>query len=222
MELLEIQFEGWTATPRLPFVLSGNALCMSAPSYSSLLGILGCCIGRLVESDEVRIGFHYSFDDTANDIETRQRLTFDGKRIREHNKGSDAHTREFHINPKLTMWINRLDWESYFNEPIGTPSLGRSQDLLQIKWVKRIEVKPIQRGVLKGCMLPFNGNLQIAGRLVQIAEAFNENDAVGKGRLMTNSRVFLTIPQENEKVLNFENLFETETKQHFYLHEWLS
>ena len=71
-------------------------------------------------------------------------------------------------------------------------------------------------------MLPFSGNLQVAGRLVQIAEAFNENDEVGKGRIMTNSRVFLTIPQENEKAISFENLFETETKQHFYLHEWLS
>jgi CRISPR-associated protein Cas5t len=222
MELLEIQFEGWTATPRLPFVLSGNALCMSVPSYSSLLGLLGCCLGRLVDSNEVRIGFYYSFDDTANDIETRQRLTYDGKRIREHDKGSDAHTREFHINPKLTMWINRVDWEMYFHEPVGTPALGRSQDLLEIKHVKRIDVKPIQKGLLRGCMLPFSSKLQTAGRLVQIAEAYNENDEVGKGRLMTNSRVFITVPQENEQEIKYENLFETDSKQHFYLHEWLS
>ncbi len=39
-KLLEIQFSGWTATPRLPFVLSGNAVCMHTPSYSLVLGII--------------------------------------------------------------------------------------------------------------------------------------------------------------------------------------
>jgi CRISPR-associated protein Cas5t len=220
MELLEIQFKGWTATPRLPFILSGNALCMATPSYSLILGLLGCCLGRLIEPEEVLIGFNYEFDDTANDIETRQRLTFDGKRIRQHDKGSDAHTREFHTSPKLTVWINRLDWESYFREPIGTPSLGRSQDLLEIKSVRRLQVKPIERAVLKGCMLPFHAGLQVGGRIVQIAEAFREDDEVGKGREITISKIFLTVPHDNENAVQMKHLFETEHGMTLYLHHW--
>ena len=72
---------GWTATPRMPFVLSGNSVCMSVPSYSLLLGLIGCCLGRNVDCTEVKIGFRYSFDSVAKDLETRQRLEFDGKKF---------------------------------------------------------------------------------------------------------------------------------------------
>lgn len=79
-KVLEIQFSGWTATPRLPFVLSGNALCMPVPPYSTILGILGCCLGRFISSTEVKVGFRYLYDTVALDIETRRRLQFDGKK----------------------------------------------------------------------------------------------------------------------------------------------
>lgn len=102
-KLLEIKFEGWTATPRMPFILSGNSLCLQTPTYSLVLGIIGCCLGRLVESSEVSVGFKYSFDSIGNDLETRQRLEFDGKKIKSHSKGTDAYLREFHIMPHLII-----------------------------------------------------------------------------------------------------------------------
>jgi len=57
-DFLEVKLKGWTATPRLPFILSGNAICMPTPSYSMLLGMIGCCLGRIVEAREVNIGFY--------------------------------------------------------------------------------------------------------------------------------------------------------------------
>src|SRR5476649_2941613 len=107
--VLEIQFLGWTATPRLPFVLSGNAICLPTPTYSLLLGIIGCCLGRVVDANEVQIGFYYAYDGSANDLETRQRLEFDVKKIKKHAKGTDAYLREFHVAPRLTIWLSRLD-----------------------------------------------------------------------------------------------------------------
>ena len=71
-KVLEIKFSGWTATPRLPFVLSGNALCMPVPSYSLILGIVGCCLGRIVSPKEVKIGYQYDYDTVAVDIEIVQ------------------------------------------------------------------------------------------------------------------------------------------------------
>ncbi len=228
--LLEVQFEGWTATPRMPFILSGNAICMPTPSYSLLMGLIGCCLGRPVEPEEVRIGFRYSFDDTAQDVETRHRLVHDGKKIKAHAKGTDAHTREFHVNPKLTVWLDRLDWEDFFRYPIGAPALGRSQDLLKInpKKVRIVEVEPVDSAKIHGCMLPFNGGLQSAGQLVQLAEAYRENAEIGTGRVSTVSRVFLAIPcmdereQKATQAIAFSNLYQTPEKIVFYLHDWQS
>lgn len=220
-KLLEIKFTGWTATPRLPFVLSGNALCMHTPSYSTILGIIGCCMGRLVSHNEVKLGFNYMYDTVAIDLETRQRLEYDGRKIRSHSKGTDAYSREFHTSPQLTIWLNRLDWKSHFDCPIGTPSLGRSQDILQVLDVKIIEATSIKKGKLSGCMLPFKDGLKAGGQLVQIAESYTENHIIGSGRIPTKSTIFLSIPHDNSMDIAFENLFHsTLSNQDFYLHEF--
>lgn len=218
--LLEIRFRGWTATPRMPFVLSGNAVCLPVPTYSLLLGLVGCCLGRPVEAEEVRLGFRYHFDTSAEDIETRQRLEFDGKKIKSHAKGSDAYPREFHVNPCLTVWLDRLDWEDYFKSPVGSPALGRSQDLLKIEFVRQVEVQPVSEAKIGGCMLPFSSKLRIAGQLVQLAEAYRENETIGSGRTAIQSRIFLAVPIDNDTPVAFEHLFQTADHQAFYLHHW--
>jgi CRISPR-associated protein Cas5t len=226
MKLLEISFEGWTATPRMPFILSGNSLCMPTPSYSILLGILGCCLGRLITHEEVNIGFFYEYQSSEIDVETRQRLEFDGKKIKSHSKGSDAYSREFHTMPKLKVWIDRLDWLENFLYPVGTPSLGRSQDILKIQKVKEVEVTPIQEAEVSGFMIPFNSSLQIPGQLIQMVESFIENDEIGSGRTATNSKMFISVHHKSKCKIKINNLFETvqipnnDLKTQFYLHKW--
>lgn len=221
-KLLEIKFSGWTATPRLPFILSGNAICMHTPSYSLVLGIVGCCLGRNVLANEVNIGFRYSFDTIAYDLETRQRLEYDGKRVRTHAKGTDAYTREFHTSPQLTIWINRLDWKDYFENPIGTPSLGRSQDILKIENVSIIDVESVGKGSLGGSLLPFNSQLKAGGQLVQLAESYLENEEIGSGRTPSSSKVFISIPHDNDAEVISENLYKTMSEEPivFYLHDF--
>lgn len=221
-KVLEIQFSGWTATPRMPFVLSGNAICMPVPSYSLLLGLIGCCLGRLVRPEEVKIGYNYSFDTVAKDLETRQRLEFDGKKVKPHSKGTDAYLREFHVSPKLTLWVDRLDWEDYFLNTVGTPSLGRSQDILKVEGVRIIDVESIGEANISGCMLPFNPSLSVGGQLVQLAEAYQENEEIGRGRTVTNTRVFISISPDNRQLVKIDNLYRTqeEKTKSFYLHQF--
>lgn len=221
-KLLEIKLSGWTATPRLPFILSGNAVCMHTPSYSMVLGIIGCCLGRNVLAEEVNFGFKYVYDTTAQDLETRQRLEYDGRRVKQHSKGTDAYAREFHTAPQLSIWINRLDWKDYFENPIGTPSLGRSQDILKIDNVAIIEVEKIDKGDLGGSLLPFTAGMQVGGQLVQLAESYIENEEVGKGRIATISKVFISIPHDNHAEVEFKNIYKTKTEKpvSFYLHDF--
>lgn len=221
-KLLEVQFTGWTSTPRMPFILSGNAICMHTPSYSMVLGIIGCCLGRIVLPEELKLGFKYHYNSIAQDLETRQRLEFNGKKVKRHSKGSDAYNREFHISPSLTVWIDRLDWVNYFKNPIGTPSLGRSQDLLKIENVRYVEVKSIEKGELSGSMIPFTEGLQAGGQLVQLAESFIENEEIGSGRSPESSRIFISIPHDNKSEIKCQGIFQTseEPFNTFYLHEF--
>lgn len=220
--VLEIQFFGWTSTPRMPFILSGNAICLPVPTYSLLLGLIGCCLGRIVEAHEVSIGFHYSFDYSGIDLETRQRLEFDGKKIKPHAKGSDAYAREFHVLPNLTLWLNRVDWIEYFKYPIGTPSLGRSQDILKIESVKELLIEPTNQAILSGCLLPFENARNVGGQLIQLAEAYQESDVVGKGRKPLRTNIFIAISSDNEQKVTCSNLYRTldQNSKYFYMHKF--
>lgn len=218
---LEITFSGWTATPRMPFILSGNAVCMATPSYSILLGMIGCCLGRLVCTKEVKVGFKYEYDSIAKDLETRQRLEYDGKKIKAHAKGSDAYNREFHVLPRLTLWIDRTDWETHFRNPVGTPSLGRSQDILKIESVRTVTVIKQEEAMISGCMLPFHPSMQIGGQLVQLAEAYQENDTIGSGRTPMRTGIFISIPHDNVSAkVKIPGLYQTQgdNPKSFYLH----
>jgi CRISPR-associated protein Cas5t len=222
-ELLQIEFEGWTATPRMPMILSGNAICLNNPTYSTILGIIGCCMGRLVEGNELAVGFKYSFDNTGTDLETRHRLEFDGKKIKKNAKGTDAYTREFHLMPKLTIWINRLDWIGFFLNPVGTPCLGQSQDLLRITKVDIVDVAKVNSGKIGGTLIPFNLNTKLAGQLIQVADYYIENDVVGMGRRPNNTKMYLSLNADNFQNIENDNLYKiygAEEERCIYLNEF--
>lgn len=225
-KILEVQFSGWTATPRMPFVITGGSeggsICMPTPSYSIIMGIIGCCLGRFVESKEVDVGFKYSYGTVAKDIETRKRYENKGKGIVINPKGTNPYKLEFHTFPQLTIWLNRLDWKEYFENPIGTPSLGRSQDILKIDNIRIVEVQPVKQAKISGCMLPFDSSIKAGGQLIQLAEAFNENVEVGSGRTHTKSKIFISIPADNDVEIAYNQLYQTidSPVNSFYLHKF--
>lgn len=219
--VLQIKCNGWTSSPKMPFILSGNSVCMHTPSYSLILGMLGCCMGRYIKADEVEIGFHYQYDAVSKDTETRHRLQNKQNQIKPHAKGTDAYVREFHSLPKLTIWLNRLDWKEQLQNPIGTPSLGASQDLLNIQEVKEVEVVEIEKAKVSGTMIPFEIGEKAGGQLVQLAESFEEIGDFGEGRKAVNSKIFISIPHDGLAELRTKNLFEVvDTQQQFYLHKF--
>ena len=195
---------------------------IQTPSYSILLGIMGCCLGRVATAKEVSLGFKYSFDSVAKDMERRNRLENKLGKIKNHSDGANPYLMEFHVSPKLTLWIDRLDWEDYFLNPVGTPSLGRSQDILKVEGVRVIDVESIGEASISGCMLPFHPSLQVGGQLVQLAEAYQEDEEIGGGRTATNTGVFIAISPDNYQVVKMDSLYRTreEKATSFYFHQF--
>ena len=152
-------------------------------------------------------------------METIHKFQYKNRKVKAKNV-TDAYSREFHIKPILTVWLNRTDWLDYFKYPIGTPSLGRSQDILKIELAEIITAQSVQQAKISGCMIPFFSGLRVGGQLVQIAEAYEENEQVGRGRTAINSKIFMSIPSNNQSLIDHSSLFETSTGKQFYLHTW--
>lgn len=108
---------------------------------------------------------------------------------------------------------------------MGTPSLGRSQDIMKIENISIIEATPVQETTIAGTMIPFDTSLEVGGQLVRLAEAFEEGEGVGQGRKATAVKMFLAIPPDNISKVNINPIFEVVGEQiadnqakGFYLH----
>lgn len=222
MELLKVVFKGWTATPRLPQVKSGKALSIPIPSYSTLLGLIGCCLGREVSPSEVRIGFEYRCDEQmAIDLETTHRLAWINGKIKPHPKGTAVTEREFHINPELIMFVDAIHWQDAFLNPVGIPCLGRSQDLLWITQIERITATPVKKGILGPTLIPFAETL-IPGRMLRLCESYKEGN-IGEGRQMRHSGLYTAVSPYSHPI-EFNNLYDVgphlDNNRVLYFHQW--
>lgn len=220
-----------TSTFRVPLVVSGKSLCAPVPSYSTILGFLGCCAGREVSPKELRIGFEYSWGNEPStnfaglDMETTHRFELKNNRLKPHPKGSSIRYYEFHISPVLELFVDNLEFLNYLRKPDGIPKLGRSQDIAWIEKVEIVKVCKKKSGVVGTTLMPFPqkdtaGN-EIGGRILRLPEFF-DNSALGLTRTPRNIRLFQIV--SSGSTIENPNLYQIKShadEDHvIYLHEW--
>lgn len=179
MEALHVQLEGFSASYSYPFLKSGTQLTLPIPPLSSILGNLSACSGRQVGPKETLIGVEFESRGTAIDLERTRRLQTDKKygRLSENPERGVA-KREFHVRPRLDLYLTELAFEKSFYEPAGTPCLGRSQDLAWINFIRRIELTPADKGQLGSTIVRFP-NRQVGGLILPPLADFYVNSRTG-------------------------------------------
>lgn len=68
--------------------------------------------------------------------------------------------RELLFHPRLTLYINRPDWEPAFQSPKYMVVLGRSQDLFTYTRVSTVELHKADKAYFEHTILPFSRNRQ--------------------------------------------------------------
>jgi CRISPR-associated protein Cas5t len=179
MEALHVQLEGLSASYSYPFLRSGTQLSLPIPPFSSILGNLSACSGRQVGPNETLIGVEFESNGRAIDLERTRRLQTDKKygRLSENPERGIA-KREFHVRPRLDLYLTELAFEKSFYEPAGTPCLGRSQDLAWINFIRRVELTPAEKGKLGPTLVRFP-NHQVGGLILPPLADFYINNRSG-------------------------------------------
>ncbi len=179
MEALHVRLEALSASYSYPFLRSGTQLTLPAPPFSSVLGNLSACSGRPVRADETLIGIEFEANGRAIDLERTYRLKTEKKygRLSENAERGIA-KREFHVRPRLDLYLTELKFEKAFLHPIATPCLGRSQDLAWISFVRPIDLIPVETGRLGSTLVRFP-NPQVGGIILPPLADFYVNDRVG-------------------------------------------
>ena len=70
-------------------------------------------------------------------------------------------------------------------------------------------------------MIPYEFGMTVPGQLVQLAEAYVDNNEIGSGRHPNLSKMFIVIHPDNKAKVKFKNLYRTieeNDSSDFYLH----
>ena len=156
MKALHVRFEGLTASYPYPFLRSGTALTLPVPPYSSVLGMLGACVGSDIVPQDLWLGYEFACGPfTSIDLERTERLQTDKQGQLRANPERGVAQRQFHIFPKLDVYVNDISIMPALLAPVTPPRFGCSQDLAWVKIVREIELVPIDQGGVRGTLVPY-------------------------------------------------------------------
>lgn len=219
MKLLHVRLEGWTATFRLPLIYSGTALTAPVPPYSTLLGLIGNLAAREIAPDETRIGYTFRSAGVSYDLETTRRLELDKSGRLKSQRVPGIATRQFHVRPKLDLYLDNLSLRGAFESPANAPCLGRSQDVAWVGRPEEIEAEPCDEGDVRGTLVPFP-QPGASGQILNLPDYFI-NDQRGYTRRTGRMTKFLAVRYENPARIKRAGLFKVagaEDSRTIYLH----
>ncbi len=221
-----IHLEGFTAFFKHPLTITGTQISLPEPPYSTILGLISACCGRVVSYQETRIGFEFRCQSTGIELERTDRLVVDNKgRLKTHADGQGILKRYVHFKPQLDLYLTNLDMVCAFDNPAATPSLGRSQDIMWVTSVRKIELKSVKEGDLGPTLIPaIKGN--VPSLIVRCPEWF-DNGTSGRTRIagpFGYYQALLPTSQSRFRV-SMEDLYHPSDAKGqddvIYLHKWL-
>lgn len=182
MQALHVQLEAFSAAYPYPFLKSGTQLTLPAPPFSSVFGNISACAGRPVGPGETLIGYEFESMGQGMDLERTRRLQTEKKHGRlSENPERGIAKRQFHVRPRLDLYLTELGFADAFRSPSATPCLGRSQDIAWVNRVCLVELTPAPAGTLGSTIVKFP-NPQVGGLILPPLADYYINDELGRIR----------------------------------------
>jgi CRISPR-associated protein Cas5t len=188
MQAVHVHLEGYTAFFRYTGLISGNQLTLPCPTYANLLGLISACVDKTVCPRDTRIGFEFNRVSEDEDLERTDRLALEKEKLNPHTKGRSILRRRVHFRPSLDLYLTNLDLAGAFDNPVGTPSLGRSQDLCWITKVETVNLTPVKSGMIGATMI----GATMIGRFNRVIDTSIPSDIVVATEWFTNDRTGYT------------------------------
>jgi CRISPR-associated protein Cas5t len=226
IQAVHVHMEGLTAFFKHPLTISGTQLTLPCPPYSTMLGLISACAGKAISHRDTRIGYEFHCRSTDIELEKTDRLVLDDKgNLKAHREGQGILKRHVHFRPQLDLYLTNLDLVSAFRNPVNTPTLGRSQDMMWIADVRIVELIPTQTGNLGPTMIP-SVKENIPSLIVRCPEWF-DNSTQKRTRVtgpVGRYQAMLPTTESRFKV-SIDDLYHPsdslEPDNVIYLHKWI-
>ncbi|MCA9951227.1 MAG: type I-B CRISPR-associated protein Cas5 [Anaerolineales bacterium] len=164
MRVLKIVAEGLTTSFRYPHFIQSVHPSFPMPPPSTIYGHIASALGNWFDPEGVQFAIHFTYDAKQRDIEHTIMLSsssgkLKGTKIPKVLEGKvNPFYRELFFFPRLTLYINQIDWLPAFQSPRYPVLLGRSQDLFTYTQVKIIDVESATEAYFEKTLLPYSTN----------------------------------------------------------------
>ncbi len=148
MEALRVVLEGTVTSFRYPHFVQGVQPTYPMPPPATLYGHVCSALGELVPPESFRAAIHFTAAARFTDIEHTHIVR------RGEKPQMNPFRRELLFQPRLTLYLDRPDWESAFRTPRYVVVLGRSQDLMRCVSVQRIVLRHAPQAYAERTLLP--------------------------------------------------------------------
>jgi len=167
MKVLKIIAEGFTTSFRYPHFMQQIHPSFQMPPPATIYGHICSALGDWVDPAGLQFAYHFTYEAVVKDLEhiivlspgtgklpgTQQPKVLEGN--------VNPFDRELLFQPRLTLYLNRPEWENHFHRPHYVVVLGRSQDLFTYTQVGVVELQQAEKAYFEHTILPHQMGVQV-------------------------------------------------------------
>jgi CRISPR-associated protein Cas5t len=137
------------------------------PPPATIYGHICSALGEWVDPTGLQFAYHFTYQGVVKDVEHIIVLSPGAGKLpgSQHPKVLEGNVnpfdRELLFQPRLTLYLNRPEWEANFRRPHYAVVLGRSQDLFTYTQISVIEVEQAARAYFEHTILPHQLAVQV-------------------------------------------------------------
>ncbi len=160
MDVIKVVAEGPVTSFRYPHFIQGRHPTFEMPPPATIYGHICSACGVWLPPDSLRFAYHFEHDGRFTDYE---HLHF---REKTGEKKLAPFNRDLLFNPRLTLYVDRLDLLPYFRSPQYAVVLGRSQDLVMYTNVTTVTLRRADQTYFDGTLLSLDDAALLHGGYV--------------------------------------------------------
>lgn len=162
MRVLKVVAEGLTTSFRYPHFMQQIHPSFQMPPPATIYGHICSALGEWFDPTGVQFAYHFTHQGQGRNVDLEHIIVLSpsggnlpGTKIPKVLQGNvNPFERELLFQPRLTLYVNRPEWEPAFRSPRYAVVLGRSQDLFTYTHVGVVELEQADRAYFEHTLAP--------------------------------------------------------------------
>ncbi len=161
MRVLKVMAEGITTSFRYPHFMQQIHPTFPMPPPATIFGHICSALGEWVNPDGIEFAYHFTHAGEVEDLEHIIVLSAATGKLKGTGwpkvlEGSvNPFKRTLLFKPRITLYLNRPEWETAFRSPRYAVVLGRSQDLFTYVSVSTLDLEQATEAYFEHTLAPY-------------------------------------------------------------------